>query len=374
MITKIDHQIKIKKLETFTTRHIGVVKLTMKDGSQGWGQMSTYFADISTQIFHHQVAPHVINKEFSSFSDIGELVLEKEHKFPGSYVLRALAGLDTALWDWLGKKMELPVTALIGGHSGKLTAYASSMKRDITPNDEATRLCALRDIYGFRSFKFRVGSECGRGRDEWRGRTEEIISTVPKALGDSCVKMVDANSCYSSQQAIKLGQLLEDNNVSHFEEPCPYWLPDETRKVTDALDIDVTGGEQDCDFRIWKDTIDRKIVNIVQPDIMYMGGLSRSLKVAKMAEAANLPCTPHAANLSLVTICTMHFLKAIKNAGKYLEFSIEGDDYYPWQKNLFLGKPFHVDDGQVTISDLPGWGVEFDPEWLRRSKYQQSEL
>ena len=57
-----------------------------------------------------------------------------------------------------------------------------------------------------------------------------------------------------------------------------------------------------------------------------------------------------------------------------MEFSIEGDDYYPWQKNLFLGKPFHVDDGQVTISDLPGWGIEFDPEWLRRSKYQQSEL
>ena len=98
----------------------------------------------------------------------------------------------------------------------------------------------------------------------------------------------------------------------------------------------MAGGEQDCDLRVWKDIIDRKIVNIIQPDIMYMGGLTRSLKVAKMAAAANMPCTPHSANLSLVTVCTMHFLKAIPNPGKYLEFSIEGEDYYPWQKNLFL--------------------------------------
>ena len=75
----------------------------------------------------------------------------------------------------------------------------------------------------------------------------------------------------------------------------------------------MAGGEQDCDLRVWKDIIDRKIVNIIQPDIMYMGGLTRSLKVAKMAAAANMPCTPHSANLSLVTVCTMHFLKAINN-------------------------------------------------------------
>ena len=83
--------------------------------------------------------------------------------------------------------------------------------------------------------------------------------------------------------------------------------------------------------------IDRKIVNIVQPDVMYMGGLTRSLKIAKMAEDSNIYlCTPHAANLSLVTMCTMHFLKAIPNAGKYLELSIEGEDYYPWQARIYL--------------------------------------
>ena len=87
-----------------------------------------------------------------------------------------------------------------------------------------------------------------------------------------------------------------------------------------------------------------------------------------------MPCTPHAANLGLVTMCTMHLLGAIPNAGKYLEFSIEGADYYPWQDGLFLGDPYRVEDGKVTIPDAPGWGVEIDPRWLERAEYRASEL
>ena len=184
--------------------------------------------------------------------------------------------------------------------------------------------------------------------------------------------MVDGNSCYSAEQAIELGNRMADNGITHFEEPCPYWLPDETKKVTDALKIDVTGGEQDCDMRIWKDMIDRKVVDIVQPDVMYMGGLTRSLQVAKMAKQKNIICTPHAANLSLVTVCTMHFLKGISNSGQFLEFSIEGDDYYPWQTGLFSENPYQIEDGELTISALPGWGVNFDPVWLDKAFYECS--
>jgi L-alanine-DL-glutamate epimerase-like enolase superfamily enzyme len=369
---KVDQEIKIKTLETFSTNYVSVVRLTMDDGSQGWGQMSTYCSDITTQIFHRQVAPHAISKVFMDFEDMENLILEREHKFPGSYLLRAIAGLDTALWDWLGRKSELPVTSLIGGSPGKVPAYASSMKRHISPKDEAKRFSKLRDEFGFRAFKFRVGAECGRGLDEWPGRSEEIIVEVPKSLGAGIKTMVDANSCYSAEQAIELGKKIIDNGVSHFEEPCPYWLPEETRKVTEALEIDVTGGEQDCDLRIWKDMIDRKIVDIVQPDVMYMGGLTRSLDVARMAELSEVICTPHTANLSLVTVCTMHFLKALKNGGEFLEFSIEGEDYYPWQKNFFASDPFAVDNGDLTIHDTPGWGVEFNQTWLDKATYQCS--
>ena len=119
--------------------------------------------------------------------------------------------------------------------------------------------------------------------------------------------------------------------------------------------------------------IDRKIVNIFQPDVMYMGGLTRILKLANMINKSGFTCTPHAANLSLVTVCTMHFLKAIPNAGKYLEYSIEGEDYYPWQKNLFSKHPFNIIEGHVEISDDPGWGVEINKNWLETSDYKISE-
>ena len=93
-----------------------------------------------------------------------------------------------------------------------------------------------------------------------------------------------------------------------------------------------------------------------------------------MAADKGLACTPHCANLSMVTLFTMHLLKAIPNAGKYLEFSIEGPDYYPWQEGLFVESPFKVTEGKVSVSDRPGWGVEIAPDWLQGASYQVSDL
>ena len=124
---------------------------------------------------------------------------------------------------------------------------------------------------------------------------------------------------------------------------------------------------------MWKHRIATRTVDIVQPDVCYVGGLARTLRVAAMAARAGLPCTPHSANLSMVTVFTMHLLRAIPNAGTYLEYSIEGPDYYPWQEGLFVHAPYEVRDGHVTVPDEPGWGVEIDPAWLARSRYQVSE-
>ena len=117
-----------------------------------------------------------------------------------------------------------------------------------------------------------------------------------------------------------------------------------------------------------------RVVKMAEADILYLGGMARTMRVVKMAEAAGLAVTPHCANLSLVTLFTMHLLRAIPNAGKYLEFSIEGADYYPWQEDLFVTSPFGIDDGQAEVSDAPGWGIEINPEWLARSDYACSDL
>jgi L-alanine-DL-glutamate epimerase-like enolase superfamily enzyme len=364
---------KIRRIETFCDRFVGFVRITDETGAQGWGQVSNYNADITCQILHRQVAPWSVGVEIDDLDDHLDLIEEREHKFPGSYLRRAMAGLDTAIWDLRGKMAGVPVVSLLGGRPGPIRAYASSMKRDITPEAEAERLKRLRDEFGFDAFKFRVGSEVGRNADEWPGRTEAIVPAVRKMLGDQATLLVDANSCYAPARAIEVGRILEDNGVVHYEEPCPYWELEQTKEVADALDIAVTGGEQDSDLRIWRQMVDMRAVDIVQPDVCYMGGISRTLRVAKMAEAAGMRTTPHSANLSLVTLFTMHLVAAIPNAGDYLEFSIEGPDYYPWQEGLFRKSPYSVSDGKVTIGDEPGWGAEISDEWLTRSRYQASE-
>ena len=365
---------KIAQLETFANEFVCFVKLTTDDGAIGWGQTSTYNADITAQVFHRQIVPWVLGQRADDIQALIDRVEEKEHKFPGSYRCRALAGLDTALWDLHGRVAGKPVVELLGGKPGWLRAYASSMKRDITPEAEAERLVRLRDELGFTAFKWRVAAECGRDIDEWPGRTEKIVPTVARALGDGIDKLVDANSGYSPRRAIEVGRLLEQEGVGHFEEPCPYWHLEQTREVTAALSLDVTGGEQDWDLATWQRMIDLRAVDIVQPDVMYMGGITRTLTVARMAAAAGLPVTPHSANLSLVTMCTMHLLGAIPNAGKYLELSIEGADYYPWQQDLFVNDPYKIEDGHATVTDAPGWGVEINPAWLDRAQYQVSTL
>jgi L-alanine-DL-glutamate epimerase-like enolase superfamily enzyme len=366
--------VRIARLETFHDRFVAFVRVTTDTGAIGWGQTSTYNADITASVFHRQVAPWVLGEDAGDIARLVGRVEEKEHKFPGSYRCRALAGLDTALWDLRGRLEQRPVVELLGGRPGRLRAYASSMKRDITPRAEAERFRQLRGDFGFDAFKWRVGAECGHDVDEWPGRTEEIVPTVARALGDGVAKLVDANSGFSPGRAIVVGRLLEDEGVSHYEEPCPYWELEQTKAVRDALELDVTGGEQDCELGIWKEMIATGAVDVVQPDVMYMGGICRTLEVARMAAVAGLPCTPHSANLSLVTVCTMHLLGAIPNAGPYLELSIEGPDYYPWQEGLFQGDPFAVRDGRVSVPAEPGWGVEINPDWLARAEHRESRL
>ena len=364
---------RIIRLETFTTPLIGFVRVTTEDGQTGWGQVSTYNSDITCQVLHRQIAPWALGRGVDALEQLVELIPLREHKFPGTYLCRALAGLDTAVWDLRGKMAGKPVAALLGGQAGELRAYASSMRRDITPEDEAERLLKLQGELGFDAFKVRCGAECGNDRDEWPGRSEAIIPYIRKAMGDQASLLIDANSGFTPARAIAIGHLLEDHGFEHFEEPCPYWELEQTAEVTEALTIAVSGGEQDFDLRQWRRIIGMPAVDIVQPDIMYLGGICRTMQVADMAAKANLPVTPHCANLSLVTLFTMHLMRAMPQAGKYLEFSIEGPEYYPWQYDLFVHDPYQVNNGKVTVTDAPGWGIDIQPEWLARSQYQISE-
>jgi L-alanine-DL-glutamate epimerase-like enolase superfamily enzyme len=353
----------VTSIETFRRDSLALVRITTADGKTGWGQIAPYEADISTLVLHRLVARSVIGRDVADIDAINDDVIDAQLKYPWSFVCRALGGVDTALWDLYGQITGKPVAVLLGGSVRPLPAYGSSMRRDISPADEATRLARLRDVSGCRAFKIRLGTPGGRNRDAAPGRSEAIIPAVRKALGPDITLLADANSCYTPDVAIPMGRRLEDAGYAAFEEPCPYWELEWTQEVTRALSIDVQGGEQDNDLAQWRRMIAMRAVDIVQPDICYVGGLTRAWRVAKMAEAAGLVTRPHAANVSLVTVFTMHLLAALPKAGE-VEFSIEADAAITRQARAMFDPALEMKDGRAVMPDGPGWGVRIKPDWL----------
>ena len=361
---------KITSIETFTRDPISIVRVRTDDGHEGFGQVAPFHADITAAVLHRQVAPLVLGADPLDAEALSDRCIEGNYKFPWSYVCRALAGVDTALWDLRGRAEGKSVCELLGARPRAIPAYGSSMRRDIAPDDEAERLVRLRDESGFRAFKIRIGSVCGHDQDQWPGRTEALVPAVRRAIGNDVSLLVDANSCYTPAKAIQVGRMLADNAVCHFEEPCPYWELEWTAEVAAALELDVAGGEQDNDLAQWRRMIALRAVDVVQPDVCYVGGLTRALRVARLAAEAGLPCVPHSANLSMVTVFTLHLLGAIPNAGPHIEFSIEPSE---WTQGLYE-PALEIVDGHVAIPDGPGWGVTIDPEWLEKAEREMSAL
>ena len=360
---------KITSVETFSTQNIGVVRVRLDDGLEGYGQVAPYNADITSSIVHRQMARHVLGKDASDIDALVERCVVAEHKFPGSYTCRALSGIDTALWDLKGKREGRSVSELLGGNKARLAVYGSSMRRDITPEDEAERLTRLQQEKGFGAFKIRIADNFGNDVDRWPGRTEAIVPTVRNALGDATELLCDANSGFTPKRAIEVGRMLEDNAIGHFEEPVPYPELEWAAEVAAALTIPVSQGEQEVDLAQFRRMVRMGAADIVQPDVCYVGGISRAREVARIAADAGLPCTPHAANRSMVTVFTMHLQAALPNAGHFMEFSIEDT---PWLDGLFAADPFTVTEGHVDVPAGPGWGVEISKEWLAQAEHQIS--
>lgn len=360
---------KIVAIETYTKNPVSVVRVTSDDGAQGYGQIAPYHANISQLVLHQQLAPLVLGVVIDDIGRFIDQIIEHEHKFPGSYICRAAAGLDTALWDLEGKRQGKSVTELVGGRVGPIPVYGSSMRRDITPEDEARRLRHLRDTEGYQAFKIRVATPFGHDEDAWPGRTEAIIPTVRRELGDAVHLYADANSGYSPARAIEVGRWLEQAGYCHYEEPCPYPELEWTQQVSEALDIPVAGGEQDTSMAQWRRMIAMHAVDIVQPDVCYVGGFSRALAVARLAAEAGMPCTPHAANRSLLSVYTLHLMAAIPNRGPYMEHSIEPTS---WTDEMFDSSLLAVHDGEVMVPSGPGFGVELAPTWLQSADHEIS--
>jgi L-alanine-DL-glutamate epimerase-like enolase superfamily enzyme len=361
----------ITAIETYTApnRLFSLCRVRTDDGLEGLGQLARGNADIAAMVLHRQIAPHALGRDVDHLPSIIQSILDLEAKFQGTYLCRALAGLDTAVWDLLGKRAGLPVYRLLGGRPEPLAVYGSSMARDTSVQQEVDALLQARQRFGYQAFKFKVGKRRGHDQDQFPGRSEALIAHARRALGPDVRLMVDANSCYSPPRAIEIGKLLQDHGYTWFEEPCPHLELEQTAEVAAALDIPVAGGEQDWDLAQFRRMIALNAVDIVQYDVGYVGGFTRALAVADLARQAGKRCVPHSANDSMILPISLHLLAAIDNAADFAEYNIinpssSSDLYCDWQ-------PL-VRDGRLTLPTGPGWGLTANPAWLAAAHPQRS--
>ncbi len=355
----------IDRIETLQRGDIGVVRVCTDDGIVGIGQTAPYRTQLSLHVLHEMVAPFFLGTDPWDVEALVDELLRAEYKFPGSFVLRAVGGVETAIWDVLGKAAGVPVAKLLGGAlRTSVPVYASSMRRDIAPEEEAERILEHVRTRGFTGAKIRVGASMGRDHDAAPGRTERIVRVVRELVGDEVALSADANGGFSPGRAVQVGRMLEHHGYFHFEEPCPFEDVEGTARVAAALDIPVSGGEQDTVLRHFARMIAMDAVDIVQPDIGYLGGVSRARKVAVLAEAAGIPCTPHCANDSLLQVFTLHLAAAMPACTQRQEWSIEQT---AWTRDVYTPL-LEVVDGAVAVPTRPGWGVELLPTFEREAE------
>ena len=260
----------------------------------------------------------------------------------------ALAAVDMALWDIKGKALDQSVCSLLGGHRDRVVTYASgALMRPF--NLEYLAEAGPRLVErGFRQMKTQMGAEPTAEREVAR------IRTLRQAIGPDIDLMCDINQLWNVNQAIDIGQRVEEYHL--------YWLEDVVvrddfqglARVADALTTPIAAGEYVYGLRPFRHMLEHRSVDIVMIDLLRVGGITQFRKVAGMAEAFNLPVVSH-----LIPEIQVHNIAAIPNG-----LTVE---YMPWTSRLFEETPA-IENGEIVVPDKPGLGLKFSQDAF--AKYQ----
>jgi len=354
--------VKIASVEMLKIGSNFFVRTRSTDGAEGI--TGTKQVEDFIPLFEHLVAPHFIGKDAREIESLIDYVYRQNYKLASIPLWCCIAYCEQSVLDLLGKVANKPVGALLGGViRDEIPVYLSGSARVLSAEKEVEVYVRGFAETGSKAVKFHMGGRMSRNVDTYPGRSEKLLTLAREKLGTKAILMADANGSYDVPQAIRIGKLLESLDYAFYEEPCPFEEWSETIAVKKALRIPIAFGEQQ--FSLWQfDWMLRNgMMDIVQPDINYNGGLIRAKRVARIAEKLGRTIVPHNTQTGANSVNILQFASCTKNAVPLME--------YPWrapQKTPSWYKPdFKITAGKIKVPTAPGMGLEIDPDYLKKA-------
>jgi len=286
---------------------------------------------------------------------------DRLYKLPASIV----GIIDVALWDLLGKETGKPVYTLMGGAARTtIPLYWSVGSGWRMQPKEMVGLVKNGWDMGFRAFKIRMDWK-GWRQDSDPVKDYEMFKLVREFLSDGHYLGFDANNGYSVSTAIQQGRKFEELGIDHFEEPIPNWDLPGLKQIADALDVAVSCGEQDA-FRWWfHQLVLLGDPDILQPDILGVGGPSEIKRVFDLSTMWNKPVMPHSPQAGINSMASLHAYSTVQNAVRPHEFSTEFSGPLDDVEELY-GDGVIPKNGNMELSDRPGLGIELNEDAVAR--------
>ncbi len=326
------------------------VRLYSDAGAEGVGYTYTVGSGGSAvwSLIERDLKPLLINADPQRIEQLWEQMWWRLHYVGrGGIAVFAISAVDIALWDMKGRKEGEPFWRLLGGHSNGVKAYVGGidLRFPLEKLCEQTRTNLQK---GFRAIKMKLGRE---------KLSEDIsrVKAIRELIGPDIVLMVDVNMRWSVDVAIRAARALQDYNIYWLEEPT---IPDDVKghaRIAREGGLPIATGENLHTIYEFQSMIEYGCISFPEADVSNIGGVTGWMRVARLAQANNLPITSHG-----VHDLHVHLLSAVPNAS-YLEvhgFGLE----------RFIEHPLQIKDGNALAPDRPGHGVVFKWEALDEHK------
>ena len=359
----------------YQKRTAHLVEIRTDEGLVGWGECfgPGNVAIANKCIIEKVIQPIILELDPMDREVIWQNVynLLRDHGQKGMPI-QALSGIDIALWDIAGKVTNMSISRLIGGRfreSIPVYGYGMMLRREDVDSladrfyEEAHSIKSM----GFVATKMKVG--LGPEKDI------RLAKAVRKGIGDGFPFMVDANHCYTSSDALYVGRALEEMNAFWFEEPVPPEDLEGYLELKSVLNIKIAGGEAEFTRWGWRNILQKRCVDLAQPEVCALGGISEYLKVVAMAHAHFVPVVNHVWGSAIAVATNLQLLAAmpplpggIHPIDPLLEFDTTDNKFRDELiiDPLKIQQQVSANGGFVSIPDNPGIGVEPDPEFIRK--------